>query len=97
MAKMMTKAAVVAHLSGKAKLTKKQVAGLIAALHGLAAREAKKAAFVVPGFGKLVRVSRKARMGRNPQTGQSIQIPARRVVRFRVAKAMRDAILGRKK
>ncbi|MGH2403247.1 MAG: HU family DNA-binding protein, partial [bacterium] len=49
--------------------------------------------FTLPGIGKLVLVNRKARMGRNPQTGQPIHIPARRVVRFRVAKAAKDAVL----
>ena len=97
MAKMMTKSGVVAYLAGKTKLTKKQVAGVIEGLHVLAARETKKTGFVVPGLGKLVLGHRKARMGRNPQTGEPIQIPAKRVVRFRVAKAMKDAILGGRK
>lgn len=97
MAKMMTKSGVVAYLAGKAKLTKRQVAGVIEDLHALAARETKKTGFVVPGFGKLVLVNRKARMGRNPQTGEAIKIPAKRVVRFRVAKAIKDAVLGRRK
>lgn len=97
MAKMMSKAAAVAYLADKASLTKKQVSSLLDTLQGLAAREAKKTGFVMPGFGKLVLVARKARMGRNPQTGEPIKIPAKRVVRFRVAKAMKDAILGGKK
>ena len=50
--------------------------------------------FTIPGLGKLVLVSRKARMGRNPATGESIKIPANRVVKFRIAKAAKDAILG---
>ena len=50
--------------------------------------------FTVPGLGKLVLVNRKARMGRNPATGATIKIPAKRVVKFRVAKACKDAILG---
>jgi DNA-binding protein HU-beta len=97
MAKMMTKSAVITHLAEKASLTKKQVAGLIDEFHALAVKEAKKVGFVVPGFGKLVLSNRKARMGRNPQTGEPIKIPAKRVVRFRVAKAMKDAVLGGKK
>ena len=97
MAKMMSKTAVVAYLTDKASLTKKQVASLLETLHGLAAREAKKTGFLMPGFGKLVLVARKARMGRNPQTGEPIKIPAKRVVRFRVAKALKDGILGAKK
>jgi DNA-binding protein HU-beta len=59
-----------------AKLTKTQVVGVVDELHRLAAREAKKGGFVLPGFGKLVLVRRKARLGRNPQTGEPIQIPA---------------------
>jgi DNA-binding protein HU-beta len=95
--KLMTKAAVIAHLADKAELTKRQVAGLMEHLHVLAAKEARKDGFVVPGFGKLVLRNRKARMGRNPQTGEAIKIPAKRVVRFRVTKALKDAILGGKK
>jgi DNA-binding protein HU-beta len=53
--------------------------------------------FVMPGVGKLVRVDRKARMGRNPATGEAIKIPAKKVVKFRVAKAVRDAIVPPKK
>ncbi len=52
--------------------------------------------FVIPGIGKLVLANRKARMGRNPQTGEAIKIPAKRVVKFRVAKAAKDAILGKR-
>ncbi|MCS6294276.1 MAG: HU family DNA-binding protein, partial [Nitrospira sp.] len=52
--------------------------------------------FTVPGIGKLVLANRKARMGRNPQTGEPIKIPAKRVVKFRVAKVAKDAILGKK-
>ena len=59
----------------------------------LACKQAKKGMFVVPGIGKLVLVNREARMGRNPQTGENIQIPAKKVVKFRVAKAAKDAIL----
>ncbi|HEV8675153.1 MAG TPA: HU family DNA-binding protein [Methylomirabilota bacterium] len=97
MAKMMTKSATISHLADKASLTKKQVSSLLEEFQSLAVKEAKKNGFVVPGFGKLVLSNRKARMGRNPQTGEPIKIPAKRVVRFRVAKAMKDAILGAKK
>ena len=62
----------------------------------LAYKEAKNG-FTLPGLGKLVLVNRKARMGRNPQTGEPIKIPAKRVVKFRVAKACKDSILGPKK
>jgi DNA-binding protein HU-beta len=97
MAKMMTKSAIISHLSDKASLTKRQVVGLMDELQALAVKEAKKNGFVVPGFGKLVLSNRKARMGRNPQTGEPIKIPAKRVVRFRVAKAVKDLVLGGKK
>ena len=62
----------------------------------LAHKEAKNT-FTLPGLGKLVLVNRKARNGRNPQTGEAIKIPAKRVVKFRVAKAAKDAILGSRK
>jgi DNA-binding protein HU-beta len=97
MAKMMTKSAVVSALADKSGLTKKQVAAFMDEFHALAVKEAKKSGFIVPGFGKLVLSNRKARMGRNPQTGEPIKIPAKRVVKFRVAKAMKDAVLGAKK
>jgi DNA-binding protein HU-beta len=97
MAKMMTKSAIVSALADKTNLTKKQVAEFMDELHGLAVKEAKKNGFVVPGFGKLVLANRKARMGRNPQTGEPIKIPAKRVVKFRLAKAVKDAVLGAKK
>src|SRR5258706_7058558 len=65
-------------------------------LTGLAYKEAKNS-FTIPGVGKLVLVNRKARMGRNPATGEEIKIPAKRVVKFRVSKKAKDAILGAKK
>ncbi len=94
MAKMMTKSAIISHLAAKSNLTKKQVASLLEEFHALAVKEVKKAGFMVPGLGKLVVSSRRARMGRNPQTGGALKIAAKRVVRFRVAKAMRHAILA---
>jgi len=98
MAKIMTKSGVVSHLADKGDLTKKQVAAFIEEVHNLAAKEAKKnGAFVLPGIGKVVLQNRKARMGRNPQTGEPIKIPARRVVKIRPAKALKDAILGARK
>ena len=67
-------------------------------LSALAIGEVKKnGVFVLPGIGRLVRVDRKARMGRNPATGESIKIPAKKVVKFRVAKAAKDAIVPPKK
>ena len=94
MAKMMTKSATIAALSQKASLSKKQVAEVLDQLLAVATKEAKNG-FVLPGFGKLVLANRKARMGRNPQTGEPIKIPAKRVVKFRVAKACKVAVLGK--
>ena len=98
MTKVMTKAATVSHLADKAGLTKKQVIGIIDKIQTLAVKETKKnGAFVLPGIGKVVLSNRKARMGRNPQTGEPIKIAAKRVVRIRAVKALKDAILGGKK
>ena len=93
MAKALTKSQIVAGVAEAAGLTKKQSAATIEALVCLACKNAKNG-FTVPGLGKLVLVNRKARMGRNPATGEAIKIPAKRVVKFRVAKACKDAILG---
>ena len=95
MAKSMTKSAIIAHLSQKTSLTKKQVTDVMDNLATLATKEAKNV-FVVPNFGRLVLANRKARMGRNPQTGEPIKIPAKRVVKFRMAKSLKDAVLGKK-
>ena len=92
-AKPMTKSAIVEHLATKNGLTKKQTAEVVDSLVALAYREAKKG-FTIPGLGKLVCAHRAARMGRNPQTGEAIKIKARTVVRFRVGKQAKDAILG---
>jgi DNA-binding protein HU-beta len=98
MAKVMTKSMTIKVLAEKQGLSKKQVAGLIDELQALAVKEAKKnGAFVLPGIGKVVLSNRKARMGRNPQTGEPIKIAAKRVVRIRVRKDLKDAILGGKK
>jgi len=93
MAKAMTKSQIIAGLAEEVGLTKKQAAAAIEALVTIAYKGAKNG-FKVPGLGKLVLVNRKARMGRNPATGATIKIPAKRVVKFRVAKACKDAILG---
>jgi len=95
MAKSMTKSAIITHLSQKTSLTKKQVSEVMDQLATLATKEAKNV-FVVPNFGRLVLANRKARMGRNPQTGEPIKIPAKRVVKFRLAKSLKDAVLGKK-
>jgi DNA-binding protein HU-beta len=95
MAKAMSKSKIVAALAEKVGITKKQAAAFLDAQSALAYKEAKNG-FTVPGIGKLVVRHYKARMGRNPQTGQPIQIKARKRVRFRVAKAATDSILGAK-
>lgn len=91
-AKPMTKSQIVDHLSKKTGTTKKVSAQFLDELVGLAYKEAKKS-FVLPGLGKLVVSNRKKRMGRNPQTGESIVIPARKVLKFRIAKQAKDAVL----
>lgn len=93
MAKM-TKSAILDALAGNTKLTKKDVGAVLDAMATLAYKEVKKnGEFVVPGIGKLVKIARKARMGRNPATGEQIKIAAKTVVKFRVAKAAKDAVL----
>jgi DNA-binding protein HU-beta len=95
---MMTKSQIVAHLAGKAGIPKKTAAAVLEELAALAAKEAKGTGqFVVPGLGKAVKANRKARMGRNPQTGEAIKIPAKTVVKFRLAKAFKDAVVPPKK
>jgi DNA-binding protein HU-beta len=85
----------MSHLASKTGLAKKQVADLFDETLSLASKEAKNG-FVLPGFGKLVVANRKARMGRNPQTGEPIKIPAKRVCKFRLAKSLKDTALGKK-
>ncbi len=92
MAKMLTKTKIVAALAEKTALPKKTSAAYLEALADLAHKEAKNG-FTIPGIGKLVVRSYKARMGRNPQTGEPIKIPARRRLKFVVAKAAKDAVL----
>ena len=93
----MTQSQMISELSGKTGFSKRQVKDFCAALTDLAYREAKKNEFVLPGLGKLVKQKRKARMGRNPATGEPIKIPAKTVLKFRIAKAAKDAVLGAKK
>lgn len=95
MAKALTKSALAAALAEKAGITKKQANIVLEELAQLAYKNAKNT-FTLPGIGKLVLVNRKARQGRNPATGEIIQIPAKKVVKFRVAKACKDAVLGKK-
>ena len=95
MGKAMTKSQIADHLAGKSGVTKKTATEILDNLAALAYKEAKNA-YTLPGIGKLVLSHRKARTGRNPQTGAPIKIPAKKVVKFRVAKAAKDAILGKK-
>ena len=95
MAKSLSKSQIAASLAESVGLTKKQAVQSIEALVALAYKNAKNS-FTIPGLGKIVLVNRKARMGRNPATGETIKIAAKRVVKFRVAKAAKDAILGSK-
>ena len=93
MAKM-TKSQLMAMLADKTGLAKKEVVNFMDQLSQLAYKEVKTGGeFVLPGFGKLVKIQRKARIGRNPATGAEIQIPAKTVVKFKVAKAVKDIVL----
>lgn len=92
MEKAMTKAQLISSLSQDTDIQKKQVADLLDRLASLAYQEAK-SGFTIPGIGKLIVVDRKARVGRNPATGETINIPAKRVLKFRIAKAAKDAAL----
>jgi len=94
--KPMTKAQIADALATEVGISKKQSVQFLDALCSLAYKEAKKS-FTVPGLGKLVLRDQKARMGRNPKTNEPIKIAAKKVVKFRVAKAAKDAILGTKK
>lgn len=93
MAKM-TKSQVLAALAEKTSMSKKDVASFLDTLANLAYSEVKgNGEFVLPGFGKMVKVNRKARMGVNPATGEKIQIAAKTVAKFRLAKAAKEAVL----
>lgn len=89
----MTKTQTIAALAEKTDLTKAQVIDVLDQVAKLAYAEAGNG-FTLPGIGKLVLMDRAARMGRNPATGETIQIPAKRVVKFRVAKVCKDSILS---
>lgn len=89
----MTKSQILTALAEKTELSKKDVTNVLDTLADLAYSEVKKnGEFVLPGFGKLVKVKRKARMGRNPMTGEEIKIPAKTVVKFRLSKAAKDSV-----
>jgi DNA-binding protein HU-beta len=94
----MTQTQLVKELAGKAGTNNKVAKSFLETLGAIAVSETKKnGVFVLPGIGRLVRVDRKARMGRNPATGEAIKIPAKKVVKFRVAKVAKDAIVPPKK
>jgi DNA-binding protein HU-beta len=95
---MMTQSQIVQTLADKCEVTKKQSKMMMDGLTETAIAEVKKnGVFVLPGIGRLVRVDSKARIGRNPSTGESIKIAAKKIVKFRVAKAAKDAIAPPKK
>ncbi len=95
MAKPMSKTKIVAHLAGKLSTSKKSVNQFFDELFKLAVKECKGGAgkFVIPGLGRAVKAHRKARMGRNPKTGEPIKIPAKTVVRLRASKAFKESVL----
>jgi DNA-binding protein HU-beta len=90
-----SKSETLNRLSEKTQLTKKQVGLVLEELAALAYKEARNG-FTFPGVGKLVIVDRKARLGRNPATGETIQIPAKRVLKFRIAKQAKDSTLAKR-
>ena len=93
MATGLTKTALIRLMAEKLELTNKQVSSFLETLAETAVKETKKnGVFIIPGIGRLVKAERKARVGRNPQTGQAIKIKAKTVVKFRVAKAAKDVI-----
>jgi len=92
MAKAKTKSQIMKDLAEKCGMKKKEVLAVVETLVQMAYKEAKNS-FTIPGLGKLVVVHRKARIGRNPATGEQIQIPAKRVLKFRIAKAAKLACL----
>lgn len=93
MAKM-TKSQILQILAEKTEITKKQATAFVDALVSMAYSEVKKnGEFTIPGIGKLVKKKREARQGRNPSTGETINIPAKTVIKFRVSKAAKDSIL----
>ena len=95
MSKALTKSQIAGAIAEKAEISKKQATAILEIIAALAYKNAKNS-LTLPGLGKLVLVQPKARQGRNPATGETIQIKAKKVVKFRVAKAAKDAILGAK-
>jgi DNA-binding protein HU-beta len=96
--KKMTQTAIVRELAETTAVNNKVAKQFLESLAALAVRETKKnGVFILPGIGRLVRAERKARTGRNPATGETIKIPAKKVVKFRLAKSVKDAIVPPKK
>ncbi|HZN11957.1 MAG TPA: HU family DNA-binding protein [Blastocatellia bacterium] len=96
--KQMTKSQLATHFADKFGISKKTANEILDEVASIALAQTKKnGAFTLPGIGKLVKSARKARMGRNPATGEAIKIPAKTVVKFRVAKAAKDSIVPPKK
>ncbi len=94
----MTQAQIITALADACDLNKTVVKDLLEKMEALAVKETKRSGkFVVPGFGRIVKSDRKARMGRNPATGEAIKIPAKKVVKFRMAKSISDQIVPPKK
>lgn len=88
----MTKTETIRELAERSGSDRKQVSAVLDELAKLSYEQARDG-FTIPGLGKLVLVDRKARIGRNPATGEQIQIPAKRVLKFRIAKQAKDAVL----
>jgi DNA-binding protein HU-beta len=96
--KRLTQTAIVKELAEATGINNRVSKQFLETLADMAVRETKKnGLFILPGIGRLVRADRKARIGRNPATGEAIKIPAKKVVKFRVAKAVKDAIVPPKK
>lgn len=90
----MTKSQLLQELAAKSGRTKKEIVVMLEALVKMAYNQVKKEGdFIIPGLGKLVKVKRPARMGRNPATGEAIKIAAKTVIKFRVAKAAKEAVM----
>ncbi len=92
--KPVTKSQIITNIAESADVTKKKARIALEALVEMAYKNTK-SGFTLPGLGKLVVVNRKARWGRNPQTGEKIRIKAKKVVKFRVSKTCKDAVLGK--
>jgi DNA-binding protein HU-beta len=96
--KKLTQTQIIKELAESTGIANKLAKQFLETYAALAVRETKKnGVFVLPGLGRLVRADRKARIGRNPATGEAIKIPAKKVVKFRIAKAVKDAIVPPKK